>query len=45
MGSLYVEKPIFGANPFADYLGLIIWGLSADVASRKLVDINGGDKK
>jgi hypothetical protein len=45
MGSLYVEKPIFGANPFADYLGLVIWGLSADVASRKLVDINGGEKK
>lgn len=45
MGSLYVEKPIFGANPFADYLGLIIWGLSADVASRKLVDIKGDDGK
>jgi hypothetical protein len=45
MGSLYVEKPIFGANPFADYLGLIIWGMSADVASRKLVDITGDDGK
>jgi hypothetical protein len=45
MGSLYVEKPTFGANPFADYLGLIIWGMSADFASRKLVDPKGDDGK
>jgi hypothetical protein len=45
MGSLYVEKPTFGANPFADYLGLIIWGMSADFASRKLVDPKGEDGK
>lgn len=45
MGSLYVEKPTFGANPFADYLGLIIWGMSADFASRKLVDPKGDDEK
>jgi len=37
MGSLYVERgTTFGARPFADYLGLILWGLSADVASRSL---------
>ena len=37
MGSLYVENgTAFGARPFSDYLGLILWGLSADVASRKL---------
>lgn len=35
--SLYVENgTTFGAKPFADYLGLILWGLSADVASRSL---------
>jgi hypothetical protein len=45
MGSLYVEKPTFGANPFADYLGLIIWGMSADFASRKLIDPKGEDGK
>jgi hypothetical protein len=45
MGSLYVEKPTFGANPFADYLGLILWGMSADFASRKLVDPKGDDGK
>jgi hypothetical protein len=45
MGSLYVEKPTFGANPFADYLGLVIWGMSADFASRKLVDPKGDDGK
>ena len=37
MGSLYVDNgTTFGARPFSDYLGLILWGLSADVASRKL---------
>jgi hypothetical protein len=35
MKSLYVDNPIFGASSF-DYLSLIFWGLSADVASRKL---------
>jgi hypothetical protein len=35
MKSLYVDNPIFGASSF-DYLSLVFWGLSADVASRKL---------
>ncbi len=40
LGSLYVEKGnTFGANPFSDYLGLILWGLSADVASRSLSNL------
>jgi hypothetical protein len=34
--TLYVDNPIFGANPFTDFLGLMFWGLSADVASRAL---------
>ena len=42
MGSLYVERgTTFGARPFADYLGLILWGLSADVASRSLSSLQG----
>jgi F0F1-type ATP synthase membrane subunit b/b' len=34
--TLYIDNPIFGANPFIDFLGLMFWGLSADVASRTL---------
>ena len=42
MGSLYVENgTTFGARPFSDYLGLILWGLSADVASRSLSSLQG----
>ncbi len=42
LGSLYVEKgETFGARPFSDYLSLILWGLSADVASRSLSNLSG----
>ncbi|MBE9032956.1 hypothetical protein IQ266_24780 [filamentous cyanobacterium LEGE 11480] len=42
LGSLYVDKgSTFGARPFSDYLGLILWGLSADVASRSLSSLSG----
>ncbi len=34
--TLYVDNPIFGVNPFTDFLGLMFWGLSADIASRTL---------
>ncbi|MGB8509522.1 MAG: hypothetical protein WCD76_14135 [Pyrinomonadaceae bacterium] len=34
--TLYIDNPVFGANLFTDFLGLIFWGLSADVASRTL---------
>ena len=44
--ALYVEKgATFGADPFADYLGLVLWGLSADVASRSLSNLPGGEVK
>ncbi|BAY60052.1 hypothetical protein NIES22_01090 [Calothrix brevissima NIES-22] len=44
--ALYVEKGLtFGANPFSDYLELILWGLSADVASRSLSNLAGGENK
>jgi hypothetical protein len=37
MNELYIEKgTTLGAKPFTDYWGLILWGLSADVASRSL---------
>lgn len=35
----------FGADPFSDYLGLLVWGLSADVASRSLSNLAGGEEK
>ena len=43
LGSLYVEKgETFGSRPFSDYLSLILWGLSADVASRSLSNLSSG---
>lgn len=44
--SLYVQKgTTFGADPFSDYLGLLVWGLSADVASRSLSNLTGEEEK
>ncbi|MDZ8226524.1 hypothetical protein [Nostoc sp. ChiVER01] len=44
--ALYVEKGItFGADPFSNYLELILWGLSADVASRSLSNLAGENTK
>jgi len=38
--SLYIENgKTFGSNPSSDYLGLILWGLSSDVASRSLSNL------
>ena len=40
--TLYVNQGLFfGANPTTDYLGLVLWGLSADVASRSLSQLRG----
>lgn len=42
INTLYVQNgATFGATPFPDYLGLILWGLSADVASRSLSSLQG----
>jgi hypothetical protein len=42
LDSLYVTKgATFGARPFSDYLGLVLWGLGADVASRNLSNLKG----
>lgn len=39
--TLYINSATtFGANPFQDYLGLILWGLSTDVAGRTLSDLS-----
>lgn len=37
--TLYVDNPLFGANPYTDFLGLMFWGLSSDVASRTLSNL------
>ena len=37
LDALYIEQgSTFGARPSSDFLGLLLWGLSADVASRSL---------
>ncbi|NEO82056.1 hypothetical protein [Moorena sp. SIO4G3] len=44
--ALYVENGrTFGADPFGDYWELVLWGLSADVASRSLSSLPGGERK
>jgi hypothetical protein len=40
MSNLYFNNgKMFGANPISDYLGLVLWGLSADVTSRTLGEL------
>jgi len=42
LNTLYIEKgETFGARPMSDYLTLLLWGLSADVASRSLSGLQG----
>jgi len=42
LNTLYIEKgETFGAKPTSDYLTLLLWGLSADVASRSLSGLQG----
>lgn len=36
MQQLYLKNATFGADAFSDYFGLLIWAMSADVASRTL---------
>jgi hypothetical protein len=41
--TLYVNQGTsFGSNGIFDYVGLILWGLTADVASRSLGNLAGG---
>jgi hypothetical protein len=35
----YVGQATFGANPVADYVGLIIWAMSADIVGRTITNI------
>ena len=37
--SLYVGSPAFGANPVADYVGLVMSGFGAEVAQRWLQNL------
>jgi hypothetical protein len=42
LDTLYINSgATFGANPIGDYLGLVLWGLSADVAGRTLGNLTG----
>ena len=43
---LYVTKSVtFGANPFADYTSLVLWGLGSDVAGRSLANLGAEGKR
>ncbi|HIK07104.1 MAG TPA: hypothetical protein IGS40_20830 [Trichormus sp. M33_DOE_039] len=45
LGSLYVDNGVtFGSRPFSDYLGLILWGISADVASRNISSLQSRNR-
>lgn len=39
--TLYTSNATFGSGGFVDYFALIIWGLSADIASRTLTNLGG----
>jgi hypothetical protein len=39
--TLYAGNASFGSNGFTDYFGLVLWGLSADVAARTLTSLGG----
>ncbi|GAB1539326.1 hypothetical protein NUACC21_19920 [Scytonema sp. NUACC21] len=46
LNSLYIENgKTFGARPFSDFLGLLLWGLSADVACRSLNHLSTENNK
>ncbi|AUT00991.1 hypothetical protein CLI64_11585 [Nostoc sp. CENA543] len=45
LGSLYVDNGVtFGSRPFSDYLGLILWGISADVTSRNISSLQSRNR-
>jgi hypothetical protein len=37
--TLYISAPTFGDDGLVDYLGLVLWGLSADIANRTLQNL------
>ncbi len=46
LNSLYLDNgATFGSKPLSDYFSLIFWGLSADVASRKLSGLQSKDSR
>jgi hypothetical protein len=34
--NLYIKNPVFGSEGYFDYLGLLLWGISADVGQKTL---------
>jgi hypothetical protein len=42
MQQLYLKNATFGADPFSDYFGLLVWAMSSDVASRTLGSLKPG---
>lgn len=36
---LYLKNATFGSDPISDYLGLLVWAMSSDVASRTLASL------
>jgi hypothetical protein len=39
---LYLKNATFGSDPLSDYFGLLVWAMSADVASRTLTSLKPG---
>jgi hypothetical protein len=39
---LYVAQPTFGANPWQDYLALLIWGFGVEASRSAVVDMIRG---
>jgi hypothetical protein len=40
MQTLYMNNATFGANPFGDYLGMLLWGIGADASRKQLKDLD-----
>jgi hypothetical protein len=39
---LYLKNATFGSDPLSDYLGVLVWAMSSDVASRTLTSLRSG---
>jgi hypothetical protein len=39
LSQLYLKNATFGSDPFMDYFGLLVWGMSSDVAGRTLASL------
>ncbi|NYT02416.1 MAG: hypothetical protein GKC10_06650 [Methanosarcinales archaeon] len=41
INEIYVKNPVFGTDPFPDYLAAFTWGLGSEVLSRTLSNLKG----